>query len=86
LLTISAVLLLMLVDLVILLFASSSVWLIALSTRPEAFRRALIQLFLTFDVTDDRLSRLLSQVYTERVCNEREKNYYKIIRDSIEMT
>lgn len=44
------------------LLVSSSVWLIALSTSPEAFRSALIQLFLTFDVTDDRLRRLLSHV------------------------
>jgi hypothetical protein len=58
------VMLLLLVDLVIELFAaSSSVWLMALSTRPEAFRSALIQLFFTFDVTDDRFIRLLSHVY-----------------------
>lgn len=61
-------LLLLIIDLVIMtllvLLASSSVWLMmVLSATPEAFRSALIQLFLTFDVTDDRFILLLSYVY-----------------------
>lgn len=61
----------------LVLLASSSVWLIALSTTPEAFRSALIQLFLTFDVTDDRFIRLLSYVYDD---------YYECASEAIIIT